>query len=719
MKNRLCTWTLAVLALAGAAQAQVVSYSVANETGCATGTGFVAPNATAMSLCRGPGITWNTAGNSYNSRDWTVGGDDAAAVANNDYLSFGVTIDPGFKATFTDIVIRAQRSNTGPQSIAIRSSLDNFATTIATATGVPTSASNVTLDFQDFEACGAVEFRLYGWGGTNIAGTLRAQGPTDAIVINGAVSAGNCGAPVLGACCIGTNCTLTATQADCTAQSGFWGGEGTSCPSFVCPTNPTGACCFGDGTCQVLTSADCSTAGGAYTTDNLACAAANCPQPVGACCINGVCNVDATEADCSAFAGVWGGIGTTCGTFQCPASVGPCCIAGNCTLTTEAECAGSWTIGASCAADSCPAVGACCVGGNCTPVTFGECSAASGVWLGKGVACSEGACVRPALPENVIGRDDFDLQRDATSFVIRRVSDQSESLPAWIPGQMFGIGQRFRVAPENLPFGVLDDTLSVFPGDVQGIVSESKVDSWFGVVNLYPELAGDLTPDNPTQNGDDELEAVWTFNITGRTNLALSVQLAAMGDFEAITCSGAPNCVVDRYTFAVSIDGGPFTDIFAARADEALDHSYTLANGSVISAVPDPLVVDGEVLDNVFTTFSKNFSGTGSVLTVRLRAQTDGNTEAFAFDNLEVLGDTGSTQTPCQKAASYAGDLNLVEVGDLFNFLDLWFLDFPNGAPTVAQPNGDFDGDSDVDVSDLFQFLDEWFAAFGNGGNCN
>ncbi|HPO92157.1 MAG TPA: hypothetical protein PL072_01685, partial [Phycisphaerales bacterium] len=230
---------------------------------------------------------------------------------------------------------------------------------------------------------------------------------------------------------------------------------------------------------------------------------------------------------------------------------------------------------------------------------------------------------------------------------------------------------------------------------------------------------GDLTPDDPTQNGDDELEAVWTFNITGRTNLALSVQMAAMGDFEAITCSGAPNCVVDRYTFAVSIDGGPFTDIFAARADESLDHSYTLANGAVISAVPDPLVVDGEVLDNVFTTFSKNFSGMGDVLTVRLRAQTDGSTEAFAFDNLEVLGDTGSTQTPCRKAASYAGDLNLVEVGDLFNFLDLWFLDFPNGASTVAQPNGDFDGDSDVDVSDLFQFLDEWFAAFGNGGNCN
>jgi hypothetical protein len=76
------------------------------------------------------------------------------------------------------------------------------------------------------------------------------------------------------------------------------------------------------------------------------------------------------------------------------------------------------------------------------------------------------------------------------------------------------------------------------------------------------------------------------------------------------------------------------------------------------------------------------------------------------------------TLTPCQKAASYAGDTGLVEVGDLFAFLDLWFLDFPNGAPTVAQPNGDFDGDSDVDVSDLFQFLDEWFAAFGNGGVC-
>ena len=90
---------------------------------------------------------------------------------------------------------------------------------------------------------------------------------------------------------------------------------------------------------------------------------------------------------------------------------------------------------------------------------------------------------------------------------------------------------------------------------------------------------------------------------------------------------------------------------------------------------------------------------------------------SLSIDGYGPLACSGS-QTPCQKAASYAGDTNLVEVGDLFAFLDLWFLDFPNGAPSVADPNGDFDDDSDVDVSDLFSFLDEWFAAFGNGGVC-
>ena len=56
-----------------------------------------------------------------------------------------------------------------------------------------------------------------------------------------------------------------------------------------------------------------------------------------------------------------------------------------------------------------------------------------------------------------------------------------------------------------------------------------------------------------------------------------------------------------------------------------------------------------------------------------------------------------------------------VGIGDLFGFLDAWFIEFGLSSPPEpdAPFHADFDGDASVTVADLFGFLDAWFAEFG------
>ena len=101
------------------------------------------------------------------------------------------------------------------------------------------------------------------------------------------------------------------------------------------------------------------------------------------------------------------------------------------------------------------------------------------------------------------------------------------------PGDSFQKKQRF-VSP-TIPFAVLDDSLSIFPPDSLGIIKEGNTDIFFGVVD--------------TENGDNSgpVAATWVFDISGATDLVLSIDMGAMGDFES----------TDTFEWTYSIDGGP------------------------------------------------------------------------------------------------------------------------------------------------------------------
>jgi hypothetical protein len=179
------------------------------------------------------------------------------------------------------------------------------------------------------------------------------------------------------------------------------------------------------------------------------------------------------------------------------------------------------------------------------------------------------------------------------------------------PGDGFQKYQRG--VSSNIPFSIADDSLSIFPTDSQGIIKEGNTDVFFGVTDTQ----------NPDNSGP--VSATWVFDVSGASGLGLSIDMGAMGDFESS----------DYFEWTYSIDGGPTLTAFSSSVDESGSFTYTLEGGASFT-LNDPMLVQGTVLSNDLTTFSTSLFGEGSALTVTLTAQTDGGTEAFAFQNLIV-----------------------------------------------------------------------------------
>ena len=176
--------------------------------------------------------------------------------------------------------------------------------------------------------------------------------------------------------------------------------------------------------------------------------------------------------------------------------------------------------------------------------------------------------------------------------------------------------QKFqRGVSSTIPFSVLDDS-TTFTADSLGIIKSGNTDVFFGITD--------------TVNGDTSgaLVATWVFDITGATDLGISIDMGAMGDFESS----------DTFAWKYSIDGGAIQTAFANAVDESTDHTYTLEGGASFT-LNDPMLMNGTVLTNDLQTFATALTGTGSALTLTLTASTNGGSEAFAFQNLYILDD--------------------------------------------------------------------------------
>ncbi len=130
----------------------------------------------------------------------------------------------------------------------------------------------------------------------------------------------------------------------------------------------------------------------------------------GVCCLNGTCYI-VNETSCGNAGGTWHP-GQTCGTVDCsnPDPTGGCCVGTSCSISTEANCSGTY-LGddTDCSDDPCATdpEGACCFGANCVIYTAADCSAAGGTYLGDESTCAGSPCGSGdiSLHWNVVGVD--------------------------------------------------------------------------------------------------------------------------------------------------------------------------------------------------------------------------------------------------------------------------------------------------------------------------
>ncbi|MEN8239572.1 MAG: ExeM/NucH family extracellular endonuclease, partial [Actinomycetota bacterium] len=179
-----------------------------------------------------------------------------------------------------------------------------------------------------------------------------------------------------------------------------------------------------------------------------------------------------------------------------------------------------------------------------------------------------------------------------------------------------------RGVSSSIPFGVADDSLVIFPPDTLGIIKDGNTDEFFGVIDT----------ENPQNAGP--VSATWVFDISGGSGLSLSIDMGAMGDFEAS----------DTFVWEYSIDGGPTMTAFASSVDEAGSHTYTMEGGASVP-LDDPMFVGSDMLTNDLATLTTAV-GTGSALTLTLTAQFNGGSEAVAFQNILISSAGGGGVPP-------------------------------------------------------------------------
>ncbi len=258
--------------------------------------------------------------------------------------------------------------------------------------------------------------------------------------------------------------------------------------------------------------------------------------------------------------------------------------------------------------------------------------------------------------------------------------------PGTFPGSA---GDVWGVIDDNVNDDVWDNTIAD-PLDDFGVLPDNHVGFVFGAEDL-------LNPDNPSGTAS----ATWTFDITGYTNISMSIDFAAMGNFDNLSCP-LPPCFVDKYDFFVSVDGGAESPIFLSSVAEGTSQSYTLANGSII-VDNDPLVINGVPLRNTFQTITASVPGTGGVLTLVVRGQGESSEEVFVFDNIVITGTPGGVV--CNDI-DFNNDTSIFDPADIEDFLVVYSEGPCSTAPTPGCDSIDFNNDSSIfDPRDIDSFL--------------
>lgn len=188
--NGLLTLFIMVMGM-GVSWGQIVTFDFAGATGSETtiNSNTTNSNLGTCTISRGSGLNASANGDRFNGTGWAITSISNAVTGNN-YMEFTITPNSGFQFSVTSIVIQLQRSATGLTSIALRNSLDSYASNLDAEKTIidNTSTQTFTFTFTQTNSSTAVTYRLYGYaeaaGGTGGPG----DGTGNDITVNGTVT---------------------------------------------------------------------------------------------------------------------------------------------------------------------------------------------------------------------------------------------------------------------------------------------------------------------------------------------------------------------------------------------------------------------------------------------------------------------------------------------------------------------------------------------------
>jgi hypothetical protein len=215
-------------------------------------------NIAATNLTFGSGVNAAANGNRFGGNAWFDTGDTNPtildeSITGNDYIQFTVTPNSGYSFTATSFVFHWDKSGTGPQNVALRSSIDGYTANLGTVAPVSaiTTANTITISGIT-NITSATTFRIYAYGATAAGGTggFDCSSSINNVVLNG----------------------TTASAGITTAQNGPWN-VGSTWTGGIVPTSAQSAIVNHVVTMDVAVTRDAGTATSVNTGAKLATAA--------------------------------------------------------------------------------------------------------------------------------------------------------------------------------------------------------------------------------------------------------------------------------------------------------------------------------------------------------------------------------------------------------------------------------------------------------------
>jgi len=146
-------------------------------------------NLTASTMSRGAGLTASTNAQRLNATNWALTS-IANAVSENKYMEFTITPQTGFQFSVSSIFINLQRSATGPSAVALRSSVDGYASDLDQVFSIVdnTSTQSFTFTFTQNNSSVPVTYRFYMYAEATAGSGGIGDGTGDDIIVTGSTS---------------------------------------------------------------------------------------------------------------------------------------------------------------------------------------------------------------------------------------------------------------------------------------------------------------------------------------------------------------------------------------------------------------------------------------------------------------------------------------------------------------------------------------------------